>query len=117
MRAVKQNYIAILRIELEDLHQDIQRLAKECNTGRDAGYLSENVFMQNLAIFKNELLGVHAFQHILDRIDPNSYDTLDAMIEDIRNQFQTLIRSHGIVNALQIYVNRKLDKVARYVKQ
>ena len=117
MRAAKQNYIAILRIELEDPNQDIERLAEECSKGHDAGYLSENVFMQNLATFKNELLGVHSFQHILDEIDPNDYETVDEMIEDIRKRFQHLIRSHGLVDALKIYVNRKLDKVARYIKQ
>ena len=116
MRAAKANYIAILRIELDDLKTDIERLMEECSNVHEQCNISQNVFMQNLATFKNELLGVHAFQHILDTIAPDDYDTLDELIEDIRNHFQTLIQSHGLVKALQIYVNRKLDKVANYVK-
>ena len=117
MRAVKQNYLRILRIELEDLHEDIERLIEQCRKSRDCGSVSEKVFMQNLATFKNELLGVNAFQAVLDAVDPNQFETLEAMIENIRSQFLSLIRSHGLVPALSIYVNRKLDKVARYVTQ
>lgn len=117
MRATKQNYIAILRIELQDLSIDLERLIERCLTGMEQGTISQNVFMQNLAIFKNELLGLHSFQKILDAIDPEAYPDLDSMIEDIRRRFRALLRSHGLVDALQLYVNRKLDKVARYVKQ
>ena len=117
MKAVKQNYLAILRIELEDLSTDIERLINECTQGLQKGNISENVFMQNLATFKNELLGVHSFQHIIDGIHTEDYETLDDMIDDIRDQFQHLIRSHGLVRAIQVYVNRKLDKVAQYVQQ
>ncbi len=117
MKATKRNFLAILRIELEDLSIDIERLIEECSAGAEKGYVSENVFMQNLALFKNEMLGVHSFRHILDTINPDNYDTLDSMIEDIRRQFQMLLKSHGLASALQVYVNRKLDKVARYVNQ
>lgn len=117
MKGNKRNFLAILRIELDDLSTDIERLIQECSLGAQKGAITQNVFMQNLAIFKNELLGVHSFQHILDKIDPENYDDLDSLIEDIRKQFQALLRSHGLVHALQVYVNRKLDKVARYVTQ
>ncbi len=115
MHAVKENYLRILRIELEDLQIDIERLIEECRKNKEMGSYSEKVFLQNLATFKNELLGVHAFQHVLDEIDPGQFDTLQEMVEYIRRRFQQLIHEHGLVPALSIYVNRKLDKVARYV--
>ncbi|RPI00959.1 MAG: hypothetical protein EHM72_07750 [Calditrichaeota bacterium] len=117
MRATKQNYLAILRVELDDLSTDIEHLIDQCSHGRESGDISENVFLQNLATFKNELLGVHSFQKILDQIEPAAYPSLEEMIEDIRERFESLEKSHGIVHALQIYVNRKLDKVLRYVTQ
>lgn len=115
MRAVKQNYLRILRIELEDLQADIEHLIEQCRADEKSKQISEKVILQNLATFQNELLGVHAFQKVLDEIDPEQFETLEAMIEHIRSRFQSLIHSHGLVPALSIYVNRKLDKVARYV--
>ena len=117
MRAINHNYLTILRIELDDLSTDIEHLIQECSQGLEHGIISQNVFMQNLATFKNELLGVHSFQKILDNLQPEEYSDLDSFIEDIRTQFQALLRSHGLVRALQVYVDRKLDKVARYIKQ
>jgi hypothetical protein len=117
MNATKRNYLAILRIELDDLSTDIERLIEQCLLGAQQGMISKNVFMQNLATFKNELLGVHSFQHILDRINPDDYESLDLMVDDIRAKFQKLLKSHGLVGALQVYVNRKLDKVMRYINQ
>ena len=117
MNATKRNYLVILRIELDDLSTDIERLIEQCSLGAQKGMISQNVFMQNLATFKNELLGVHSFQHILDHIDPDEYENLESMIDDIRARFQRLLKSHGLVGALQLYVNRKLDKVRRYITQ
>ena len=82
MRAVNQNYLTILRIELDDLSTDIEHLIQECSEGLEHGFISQNVFMQNLATFKNELLGVHSFQKILDTLQPEEYSDLDSFIED-----------------------------------
>ncbi|MBN1560495.1 hypothetical protein JW998_09605 [candidate division KSB1 bacterium] len=117
MRAINQNYLTILHMELEDLSTDIEHLIQECSQGLEHGDISQNVFMQNLATFKNELLGVHSFQKILNAMQPQDYADLESFIAEIRSRFQKLLRSHGIVGALQIYVDRKLDKVARYIKQ
>jgi len=117
MRALKNNYIAILRIELNDLLTDLEKLIEECSKGHQTGMISENVLMQNLAVFKNEILGVHRFQRILDNIHAQEYERLDDMIEDIRLKFHALIHDHGLADAIQIYIDRKLLKVERYVKQ
>lgn len=116
MRDINKNYLTILHIELDDLSTDIEHLIQECSRGLEHGDISQNVFMQNLATFKNELLGVHSFQKILSSIHAEDYADLDSLIADIRARFQTLLRSHGIVGALQIYVDRKLAKVARYIR-
>lgn len=117
MYAINKNYLTILRIELDDLSTDLERLIQECSKCAQEGMISENVFMQNLATFRNELLGVHSFERILNAISPEEYENLDSMIDDIRVQFHALLRSHGLVDALHVYVNRKIDKVAQYVRQ
>jgi hypothetical protein len=117
MRAIQENFIVILRMELKDLSQDLEQLIIECEKGHKDGHYSANIFLQNMATFRNELLGLNSFEHILDELQPESYDSLELMIQDIRSKFHHLVDSHGLVHAVKIYIDRKLDKVATYFQR
>ena len=117
MRRINEFYISILRIELKDLQEDIEVLIQKCTEERERGNLTNYVFMENLALFKNELLGVDAFGRILDETDPKAYDALDEMVEDLKQKFQAKVKASGLAEAINVYVERKLRKVARYVTQ
>ena len=113
----RKNYLRIMAIELEDLTRDIERLIELCNREREAGRFTNYVFMENLATFKNELLGVNAFGRILDTTDPERFSDLEAMIDHLKGSFAEKVRACGLVEAVNICIRRKLDKVARYVTQ
>ena len=115
MREAKKNFIKIMRIELKDLHMDIEALIRECQKEKEKGKLTNHVFMQNLVVFKNELLGLNTFDEILDSTNPEEYDTLDDMINYLKNRFRKMIKASGLVEAINIYVERKLTKVANYI--
>ena len=117
MRRINEFYISILRIELKDLQEDIEVLIEKCTEERERGNLTNYVFMENLALFKNELLGVDAFGRILDETDPKAYDALDEMVEELKQKFQAKVKASGLAEAINVYVERKLREVARYVTQ
>jgi len=112
----KKKYISILRIELEDLQTDIENLMKELERRKESRECTDHVFLHNLTLFKNELLGVNTFSRILDSLNPQDYNNVDEMIEDISQRFQKIVKAHDFAPAIGILIQRKLDKVARYVK-
>lgn len=115
MRAVKKNYLAILAIELDDLKEDIEHLISELRHNKQDHRCTEHVFLHNLTLFRNELLGVDAFHKILDQIDPENYETLDDMIAEIKQRFQLRVQMYGLAEVINLLIERKLVKVARYV--
>lgn len=117
MREVKKNLIKILKLELEDLQIDIERLIEECEQQREKSDLSPNVFLENLALFRNELLAVNVFERFLDKINVEDFQSLEELVEYIREGFHQKVRETGLAQAINRYVDRKLDKVAEYVKQ
>ena len=117
MRNVNEAYLAILKIEMADLHDDIQVLIDECTKEREQGGLTNYVFMENLALFKNELLGVDAFQKVIDDTDIGSFPTLDEMVDHLTVTFREKAKVCGLAEVINIYVARKLDKVRKYVTQ
>jgi len=117
MRKANEVYLSILRLELEDLHEDIEVMIEACTKEKEKGRLTNYVFMENIALFKNELLGVDAFGKIVDETDTAAFDTLEAMVNHLKMRFKEKIRTAGLAEVICIYVDRKLEKVQKYVTQ
>lgn len=117
MRNLKGKFIGILRVELRDLQEDIEDLIEQTTKERERGNLTNYVFIQNLALFKNELLGVNAFGRILDELDVEPFGTLDELVDHLKSSFRARVKAAGLAEAINVYVERKVDKVRRYVTQ
>ncbi len=115
MREIKRNYLKILRIEIEDLKQDIEALIEGCRREHESELLTHYVFMENLIVFRNELLGVDYFFKVLDSVDPDRYETLDNMTADLMATFRRMVEERGLPRDISYYVERKLMKVKQYV--
>ncbi|RKY48606.1 MAG: hypothetical protein DRP88_01765 [Candidatus Neomarinimicrobiota bacterium] len=115
MRKVKECYLKILKIELEDLKDDIEQLIEETRKEKDAGKLTNYVFFQNIALFKNELLGLNVFEGIIESTNPEDFDNLDEMIVHLKERFFKKIKTLGLAEAIRVYVGRKMTKAKRYV--
>ena len=117
MRQYMKHYLSILRIELEDLKEDLEMLIDECRQNREDERITDHVFLANLTLFKNELLGVDEFYKILDETDYKQFKDLDAMIEHLRKRFREKIKTYSLAEAVNVCIERKLKKVAKYVTQ
>jgi len=115
MRKVKKCYLKVLKVELEDLEDDIEQLIEETKKGKNAGKLTNYVFFQNIALFKNELLALNVFENIINGVNPEEFETLDEMIEYLKKLFFQKIKILGLAEAIQIYVERKMMKARKYV--
>ncbi|MDA3901213.1 MAG: hypothetical protein PF637_11930 [Spirochaetes bacterium] len=115
----KKNYLVILKLELEDLTEDIDLLIKKCKEDKDDCAITNYVFMENLTLFKNEILGVDVFHDIIDEVSEHidDYEDLDKMIDYLKSNFQEKMMEFGIAKAINLSILRKMDKVKSYVIQ
>lgn len=111
------NYLFILKLELNDLYDDIQMLMDECQKEKEKYRITDYVFMENLSLFKNEVLGVNVFHNIIDSVDPHDFDNLDELIGYLKERFRTKAADCGIEKAIDLSISRKMDKVKKYVTQ
>lgn len=116
MRTVLEKYVQILKLELEDLEIDIQKLIENCEKTSKTSDLKINVFLENLQLFNNELLAVDIFAKMLDKLDINDFDSLDDLVRHIKQSFEAKVDALGLAKAINRMVDRKLEKVADYVK-
>jgi hypothetical protein len=111
----KDRFIAMLRIELDDLTQHIDHQIRECRMGFTARELTEHVYFENLTVFRNELLGVGAFREILDALDIESFESLESMIGYLDDAFSREVEECALAPAIKLFVKRKIAKVAQLV--
>jgi hypothetical protein len=116
MKHLKERFIKILKIELDDLKEDVEQLISQCQAEVEHPKHSVHVYLENLAVLKNELLGVGHFAKLLDGLDPEAHADLDAMISHIQKAFATEIERCGLARAAVVLVSRKIDKVRKFVE-
>ncbi len=115
MRDSKRYYLRMLRVELDDLKDDIDLLIDEYTRLHDSDQMSNYVFLENLTVIRKELLGVDSFCRILDATDTEKFLTLDDLIGHLTDSFRSMVRERGLPEVIEDYVERKLLKVRDYV--
>ena len=117
MHNKKKCFLQILAIEMEDLREDIDLLIEHCNQEEHKGQLTEHVFFSNIALFRNEERGLDQFAAIIRETDPERFSDLETLIAHIRSAFIQKIRECGLAPFIDLLVERKMEKVIRYVNQ
>ncbi|MDD4736672.1 MAG: hypothetical protein PHP44_11275 [Kiritimatiellae bacterium] len=117
MHNKKKCFLKILEIEFDDLREDIDLLIQHCCDEEQEGLLTEHVFFSNIAIFRNEERGLDQFVAIVRQTDPEAYSDMNALMAYIKEAFAKKIRECGLAPFINGLVERKIEKVIRYVNQ
>lgn len=112
---MKHKYIKVLKIEMEDLNEDINMYREKITKDKNCGEITNYVFMENLALLQNEIIGIETVNKYLDSLDVNEFETIEDIITKIKTDLEKKLREDGIAQALYIYLERKIDKVRTYV--
>jgi len=115
MLKAKQRFIEVMRIELEDLHDDIDALLKHCDEALHEHTLTELGYFGNLRVLRSELRGVGFFSRMLDETDPEKYETLKALMDDLEKRLVEGVRKYCMVPAVDRLIRRKIEKAVKYV--
>lgn len=109
-------FLKVLDVELEDLEEDIGHLIEHCRELRTNGELPTFVYYENESLFRNELLAVDKCRAIVADTKPQDYESLDALVNEIKAKFVKEAHVRGFAKAAEVYINRKIDKVVQYLE-
>jgi hypothetical protein len=115
MRAALNKFIRIFRIELEDLEEDINDLLEILEKRRDSQEITNYVYMENKGILLNEIACVHELLDSISSIDADRYESVEAMIAEVRNMLDQRIQDCDFPEVVHSLVQRKFEKVSTYV--
>lgn len=112
---LNRKFLKVLRVELEDLHEDIELLIADTMQRFRAHSITEHVCFENIAVLRSEEYGIRHFVEIVDATDPEAFETLDVLSAHLKQAFEQEIERAGLARAATILAERKIDKVAQYV--
>ena len=116
MRALLNKFISIFRIELQDLEEDINDLIEILEKRKDSQEITNYVYMGNKGVLLNEIACVEELLDSISTIDAYQYDSVEAMIADVRKILDQRIRDCDFPKVVNDLVQRKFDKVCKYVR-
>jgi hypothetical protein len=116
MKDIKKKYLQILCVELEDLQEDLRLLIDASVARREKNEISSYVCQENLALLRSEIVGINRLCGEIASASAQEYEDLNALIEAVRGKINAMISRHALAEAVRRLVDRRLDKVYRYVQ-
>ena len=115
MREKLGKFAKVLRIELEDLEEDLKLLADLYNQREERKEITGYVFLENISLVKSEISGIEQIIRSLDDIVIDSFSSLDEFVEHVDDRFRQKTQDMGFPEAVYALVKRKLLKVSSYI--
>jgi len=109
-------YMAILKLEIEDLEEDLKMLVSEVEEKHNKQQISNYVYLENLAVIKRELFGVNGIARHFDTVDSSQCEDLDQLIADLKKELMSQRAIELLPEGVIRLVERKMEKVKNYVQ-
>jgi hypothetical protein len=111
----RKKFVKILQIELDDLGDHIDGLARVYECRAASREVSERVCRENVAVLQNERRAIRHFEDVLRKVDPEACETVEALAADLKFRFQEVLRCAGLARAAYLFAARKIDRLLIYV--
>jgi len=110
-----EKFLRILRVELEDLEEDINTLAGLTDKRHQDRAITEYVHMENISLLKQEFAGIKRIVDELDKVELMEEETFPDFLARLKQRCRETIHNSAYPDAVFIFVERKIDKVAEYI--
>lgn len=110
-----KKYIKVLRIELEDLEEDLLVMAEIYHQRERKDEITDYVFLENVSLLQSEIAGIEKLLGTLDEIDPSRFGHIDEFVESLDTAFRRKTEDAGYPDSVYELVKRKLKKVSKYI--
>ncbi|MBN2875186.1 MAG: hypothetical protein JXM71_08825 [Spirochaetales bacterium] len=109
------HFARLVRVELEDLLDDIKCRISRNDARFEREEITSYVHMENNALLKHELESIGRFGSIVDGIDPSNYKDTAAYEDQFLARAGALTGDSDDPGAVFVLLKRKLDKVRAYI--
>ncbi len=117
MRKLLHKFISILRLELEDLEDDVCDLIELLEKRKDSREITNYVYLGNKGVLMNDIACIKELLDDIATIDAYKYKSVEVMIEDVETIIEKKIREGAFPEMMHNLVQRKFDKVKKYIMQ
>ena len=115
MAETRSRFLRILRIETEELGRDIAALMQFYERKRSEREITNYVYLENVALIRHEVACLEQLQRELDRLDPQAFPDLPALIREIEGLLDGIVRGGSLPDFIAGIVRRRIEKASRYV--
>ena len=109
------HFLRLLKVELQDLVEDIQDLDEHLQHRLEDEEISEYGFKENDAFFRRELDSLTKFRNLVDGIKHGDYKDTGAMTSDLLGKLERSTAESGDPEAVLGLVSRKFRKLEDYL--
>ncbi|MFZ5351319.1 MAG: hypothetical protein ACOZCL_01205 [Bacillota bacterium] len=114
MKDLKKKYIKMIRLEFDDLKEDIELLIENEREKMESGKISNYVFMENLTTLKHEIMSIESFENEVEKIDTAGCSDFNELVEKIKCIFIKKFKEFGFSETSIEILLRKLEKINKY---
>lgn len=111
-----QAFLKMFVLELDDLHQDIELLIERYKDAREHESITNYVFMENVALMKNELFGIDSFLSEVQSLNPDNFKDIHELIDHCRELLISRSHEKGIAPSAIVLAERKMQKILLYIE-
>ena len=115
MKHLKEHFVALLTMELDDMKEDLEALARHCAARRERGEISDYVCRENLAGYTNLGSDLDCLLEMLKHVDPEQYAGVPELIADFEEKCRERLAELGWATGMARTLRRKMDKIATYL--
>jgi len=116
MRATKERFLALLRMELEDMKEDLAALMKHCAAQKEQGEISEYVYRENMAVYENLHAGVGCLARTLAEVEHDEYPDIPSLITGIEGRCREQLTERVLPGGMAGTLKRKMEKITTYLQ-
>lgn len=112
-----KRFLRVLLLEVADLESDLEHMVRICESRYLKREISERVCRENQAVLRNEIRSLHAFRAMVDGLDAEQFREVDDLCDHLRERVSRWLNDHGMCRCVELQLERKLRKVAGYVRE
>ena len=110
-----QDYLETLRSELEILEEDVIAMVDDHHRRKQAGEITNYVYMENTAVLGSMLASVRGLLGYLHTVDGTMYSGVHELASVLDRSFRERTRERGFPTACYAIARRTLDEVTRHM--
>lgn len=115
MRTKANKFLAILKMELEEIQEDLKSLLEIYRCYEQKHEITNYVLQENSSLIQAEIAAIGSLFKFLDTFSPEGYESLEVLAEEMLVKFKELIKKKEYPQALYYLLERRVQKVVKYL--